>query len=217
MAFVLPGFVVAQLAQARRAYAASESDWSLVLRALGYAILIHGAALFWTAHLYKHVRGSQYAWTHHIWAIIAYAAVLLVVLPAAIGLGLGAALKRAEKHGQLSWWHHILGARDVRDAWDFVFQRTERETFVIVRTDKELVAGKYTRDSWAGRTPSPHDLYLEEVWLLVEGAIVEPMEPPYGVWIPASSIRDIYVSRPRPEHQPDDEGAPSDGTAYTLT
>lgn len=213
VAFVLPGFVVAQLAQVRRAHQSSESDWSLILRALGYAILIHGVALFWTAHLYTKIHGSSSAWTHHVWAIIAYASVLLVALPTAIGLALGWWLKRAEGRGQLGWLHHVLGARDVRDAWDYAFQRTERETFVIVRTDKELVAGKYTRDSWAGRTPSPHDLFLEEVWLLDDesGLIVEPLEPPYSIWIPAASIRDIYISRPRQEAA----DAPSDQPTYT--
>lgn len=215
LAFVLPGFVVAQLAQARRAHQVSESDWSLILRALGYAILIHGAALFWTAHVYKKVRGSNGAWTHHVWAITAYAGVLLVALPTVIGLLLGWWLRRAETRGQLGWWHHVLGARDVRDAWDYAFQRTERETFVIVRTDKELVAGKYTRRSWAGRTPAPHDLFLEEVWLLDgNGAIIAPLEPPYSIWIPAASIRDIYISRPSSETE-SVGNRPSDSAAYT--
>jgi hypothetical protein len=210
VAFVLPGFVIARLAQVGRARDAAESDWALILRALGYAVLLHGVALFWTAHLYNKIHGSSEAWTHHVWAVTAYAGVLLVALPAGIGLTLGTILNRAEQRGRLAWWHHLLGATDVRDAWDYAFQLMERETFLIVRTDKELVAGRYTTRSWAGRTPSPHDLFLEEVWLLVDDVIVEPMEPPYGVWIPASSIRDVYISRPR-----DDGDSPSDDGAYT--
>jgi hypothetical protein len=70
--------------------------------------------------------------------------VLLVALPALIGLTLGTVLNQAEQRGRLAWWHHLLGATDVRDAWDYAFQRMERETFLIVRTDKELVAGRYT-------------------------------------------------------------------------
>ena len=210
VAFVLPGFVIARLAQVGRARDAGESDWALILRALSYAVLIHGVALFWTAHLDNKVHESSAAWTHHVWAVTAYAGVLLVALPAVIGLTLGTILNGAEQHGQLTWWHHLLGATDVRDAWDYAFQRMERETFVIVRTDKELVAGRYTTGSWAGRTPSPHDLFLEEVWLLAEDVIVAPMEPPYSVWIPAASIRDIYISRPPGEG---DEGA-SDAEAY---
>jgi hypothetical protein len=72
---------------------------------------------------------------------------------------------------------------------------------LIVRTDKELVAGKYTRQSWAGKTPSPHDLYLGEVWLLNKesGQIVERLEPHYGAWFSASSIKDIYVAEPPTE------------------
>lgn len=195
VAFVLPGFLIAQIAQGRRASPAAESDWTLVLRALSYSLVIHGAALFWTAHLYNELHDHPATWTHHVWAITLYATVILLVLPLILGAALGEILQRAESKGTLTWWHHAMGARDVRDAWDYAFQRTERETFVIVRTDKELVAGKYTQGSWAGRTPSPHDLYLEEVWLLSGSDIVAPMEPRYGVWIPESSIRDIYISR----------------------
>jgi hypothetical protein len=198
LGFVLPGFLVAQLAGSLRASSGIESDWTLVLRALSYSLAIHLVALYWTIWLYDQIKDDREQWREHVIALGLYGGTVLLATPVVLGWLLGRYLAAAESRGALRRWHYALGARDARDAWDYVFQRTSRASFVIVRTDKELVAGRYTTDSWAGKTPAPHDLYLEEVWLLDENQVfVGRLEPHYGVWFRADTIKDIYFADPQ--------------------
>jgi Family of unknown function (DUF6338) len=63
IAFVLPGFITADLAESRRATRASRSDLELVLRGLVYALIIQGAvaATGWTESLVDDITASPAA------------------------------------------------------------------------------------------------------------------------------------------------------------
>jgi hypothetical protein len=196
---VLPGFVVAELSRAERAQSGSQSDFELILRALFYALLIHLLFSPWTAWLVRTIHGGE-DWTHHLAALVPYGVALLIVTPAALGTGLNAWLRRAERAGTLNRLHALAGARDARDAFDFVFGQLEREgRYVLVRRrdSEHLLAGTFGPDSWAGKAPEPHDLYLEELRSVsADGAVGPPLEPRHGVWIACDAIAEVFVVEP---------------------
>jgi hypothetical protein len=115
VALVLPGFVIADLAESRRATRAARSDLELVLRALAYALILQAAvaATGWTAHLAHDLRGKN-AWEHHLGELAAFGLVMGVVVPTIVGLLLSSWLRRAEQTGELRVWHYALGAITAR-------------------------------------------------------------------------------------------------------
>ena len=84
---VLPGFIIADLAEARRAQRLARSDWELVLRALIYALVLQSLVLLtgWTtwlidtAGLLKHAKpGATPLWENHVDAIALYVVVVIL-------------------------------------------------------------------------------------------------------------------------------------------
>jgi len=70
--------------------------------------------------------------------------------------------------------------------------------------EPRLVGGRYGRASAVGQTPSPHDLYLEQLCLVEEDAdglrlLTVATEPPRGVYISAEQIARLEVLPPAAE------------------
>jgi hypothetical protein len=179
ISLVLPGFIIADLAETRRAQRPARSDWELVLRALIYAPVLQSIVLAtgWTtwlidtAGLLKHAKpGAKPLWEAHVDAIALYIVVVILVTPTIIGLMLGWFLRRSERRGSLSWIHYALGGRDARDAWDYIFLRYGAGFVLIHRKpgadeDGQFLVGKFGRASWVPQTPATsRDIYFEEVW-----------------------------------------------------
>jgi hypothetical protein len=198
---VLPGFIVAELSRLERAGRTGQGDLELVLRALFYALLIQIAALPWTAVVVRDI-GSGDDWTKHVWALVLYGFVVLLLIPTLLGLGLNRWLRATEEDGEagsLKWWHAALGAQDARDGFDFGFGRLAEEgRYVIVRRrDGSMLAATFGERSWAGRAPEPHDLYLEQVRSLSpDGEIGPPLKPEHAIWINADTIDSVFVADP---------------------
>lgn len=196
---VLPGFVIADLQRRKRASVAADSDWELVLRALSYSLILHLAVSPWTRSLVLKIEDGD--WAEHLSALVAYGTVVLVIAPVAIGLGLNQVLIRAERSGQLKWWQSALGGRDARQAWDYVFQRLEREGrwLVVKLKDAGSIAGKFGTRSWVSQSPAPggHDLWLEEIWTVDEaGRPAARVAPPQGMWIARDQIEAMFIVDP---------------------
>jgi Family of unknown function (DUF6338) len=174
IALLLPGFIIVELSAARGARS-SRSDLELALRALTYALLVHLVFAAWTAHL---VRGIQPpgAWHRHVGAIVLYSAVVLVVVPAVLGILANIAIAKAERRdGPAPLWAAAIGAGEARDAYDFMWQRVSRDgTWVIIElvghtaAEPRLVGGLYGRQSAVGQTPSAHDLYLQQLCFVTQ-------------------------------------------------
>lgn len=205
--FVLPGFITARVASRRRPAPTTLGDLELVLRALGYSLVIHAAFALttWTPWLVRQL-DNGHDWTNHVDALVLFAAA--VILAAwLLGLGLGWALdelqrlaeQRSRKGAVALAVFHALGGQDVRDAFDYVFARRKQE-------DKDFIAavhtvgaegeqtqwGRYGDASYFGLSPQPHDLYLEEMWHESAHGVLKPMSPPEEGWFAAESIRDIH-------------------------
>lgn len=204
IALLLPGFIVAELALARGART-SRSDLELALRALSYALLLHLAFAWWTASLVKRI-GPADEWTEHVGALSLYVAVVLVLVPIAVGLLMNRLIAGAERSdGPPALWAAGLGAGQARDAYDFAFQRVSADgAWVIVEllghtaAEPRLVGGRYGRASAVGQTPSAHDIYLEQLCVVTEGAdglrrLVAATDPPRGLYLPAGQIARIEI------------------------
>jgi Family of unknown function (DUF6338) len=184
IAFVLPGFITADLAESRRPTRAARSDLELVLRGLVYALLIQAAvaATGWTQTIVDDLSGNsgnavekaqgqsakssmeqgaatdeQEAWTRHVPELISFGLIVGILIPTALGLSLSEWLRRAEQRGQLRFWHYAAGGRDYRKAWDFAFGRQEGTYLLLTVADKDGIRhllGKYGRHSWATQAPT---------------------------------------------------------------
>jgi hypothetical protein len=212
VSLVLPGFIIADLAEARRAQRLARSDWELVLRALIYALVLQSLVLLtgWTtwlvdtAGLLKHAKpGMRPLWENHVDAIALYVMVVILVAPTVIGLVLGWILRRAESRGSLTWIHYALGGRDARDAWDYIFLRYGAGFVLIHRKpgadkDSQFLVGKFGRTSWAAQTPAAsRDVYFEEVWpASAEGKITTEFAVRRGVWLDSEQIDALFFIEP---------------------
>jgi hypothetical protein len=212
VSLVLPGFIIADLAEARRAQRPARSDWELVLRALIYALVLQSLVLVtgWTtwlvdtAGLLKHAKpGARPLWEGHGDAIALYVVVVILIAPTIIGLALGWVLRRAERRGSLTWIHYALGGRDARDAWDYIFLRYGAGFVLIHRKpgadgDSQFLVGKFGRASWAPQTPATsRDIYFEEVWPAnAHGQISDEFAVRRGVWLDSAQIDALFFMEP---------------------
>lgn len=211
LCLVLPGFIIADLAEARRAQRLARSDWELVLRALIYAVLLQSVVLLtgWTSDvinkigLAHHNAGVSMSWEQHESAIALYVIGVILVAPTTIGMLLGWILRRAEARGSLKWFHYALGGRDARDAWDYIFLRYGSGFVLVhlkpgVESRSPFLVGKFGPTSWAAQTPAnSRDVYFEEVWpSAADGTITEQFASRRGVWLDASQIDSLFFIDP---------------------
>lgn len=204
LALLMPGFIVAELALARSARG-PRSDLELALRALAYTLVIHLAAIAWSAWLVRDI-GPTSHWVDHVSPIVLYVVVVLLAVPAALGSVLNVYLGRVERaEGPPSRWAAALGAGASRDAFDFTFQQRAAVGAWVVcellgHTDESprVVGGIYGSRSAIGQTPSPHDVYLEALCTVERDpqglwTLDQRVSPDRGVYIPASQIARIDI------------------------
>ena len=197
LVLVLPGFVIADLQRRKRASVTAGSDWDLVLRALSYSLILHLAVAPWTRSVV--LRLQEGAWADHLTALMAYGAVVLVIAPALIGLALSELLLRAERSGELKWWHYALGGRD--ELGTSFLQRLEEEgRWIVVKLkDGPAIGGKLGRGSWASQSPASggHDIWIQEIWTLDSaGRPALQIEPRQGMWAARDEIESLFVIEP---------------------
>lgn len=202
IAFVLPGFVIADLAESRRATRAARSDLELVLRGLVYALILQGlvALTGWTGEILSDLNSGS-GWEDHLGAMAVFGLVVAVLVPTGLGLILSTWLRAAEHRGQLRPWHYALGGRDHREAWDYVFGRREGTYLLLTVSedgDATHLLAKYGRHSWASQAPTrPQEIYVEEVWPAdANGMVNEDVLrriPTPGMWISTEKIDRLEI------------------------
>ncbi|HEX4306721.1 MAG TPA: DUF6338 family protein [Solirubrobacterales bacterium] len=205
IAFVLPGFITADLAESRRASKASRSDLELVLRGLVWALLIQSAvaATGWTQTIVDDVSSGN-AWEHHLGELVTFSLVVGIVVPTVLGSLLSVWLRRSEQRRQLRFWHYALGARDYRKAWDYLFGRQDGAYLLLTVTEDggaKHFLGKYGEESYATQAPThPEEIYLERAWPADADGIVEQVvlerEPQRGMWVNSDKIERLEIIDP---------------------
>jgi len=217
LAFVLPGFIVTQLAESRRATGSSGGDLEIVLRSLWYSVALNVIVLAtgWTSQIYNDVQ-HEGQWEKHVLAIGLFVGTVVFAVPVLLGMGLGRHLRAREQLGKLRGLDYALGGRDARQAWDYVFEHLDGG-FVVVqlktlpdglgsssasddtpRWNGSTILGKYGEQSWATQTPGPrYDVFLEDVWPAdPEGRIIGAFKPPRGLLIGADNVASLYPLEP---------------------
>jgi hypothetical protein len=204
IALLLPGFIIVELSLARAART-RRGDLELALRALTYALLVHLGFSPWTADLVQRI-GALDTWHQHVGALTLYSAVVLLIVPVALGIAANIAIAKLERRdGPPPLWAAALGAGASRDGYDFMWQRiSDKGTWVIVelvghtQEEPRLLGGLYGRQSAVGQTPAAHDLYLQQLCLVRERPdglreMLAATDPPRGVWIAATQIARIEL------------------------
>jgi hypothetical protein len=108
-------------------------------------------------------------------------AAVAVVLPLLAGFGVGRVESRR------GW---LLGRRRVHPkAWDWRFSRPERLFVLVTLTDGTQLGGYWGSRSFASSFPNEEDLFLEAVYDVEDGRIVQEKVRTRGAWVPKGSIR----------------------------
>jgi hypothetical protein len=199
IALPMPGFIVAELSVVR-SVRPPRSDMELALRALAYTLILHLIFGLWTARLIEAI-GAPENWLHHVGAISLYVAVVLLGVPISIGVSLNRYLATVEARGGLpNLFAASLGGGEASDAFDYARQRWRQDgTYVIVemvghsKEHPRLVGGMYGKRSAVGKTPSPHDIFLESLFTVSEDdlgirRVASRAKPARGVYIAATQI-----------------------------
>lgn len=210
IALLMPGFIIAELGGGRSPRS-SRSDLELALRALAFTIVVQLIFGFWTAHLVKTI-GPSGQWADHLWAISAYVAVVLLVVPVVVGVLINVYVVHVEdQDGPPGRIATFLGAGEARDAFDYAYQRWREEGgYVIVELIDHcpeiprLVGGIYGKRSAVGQTPQPHDIYLEALCTVEEDpsgirTLAERVVPDQGVYIAADQIARVDLVSAGPD------------------
>ncbi len=190
----VPGYVlIASASRARFSHASSDREF--IARTAVGGIFIHALfALLWTPFLIQRViDASSLTWQLRL-EIAAWAVVVLVVAPVAMGVGVAKArnLSKPEWIPTFLDWMRVSQIAATSDAWEHVVDGLEEGSWMrawIKRGDRVVaVWGRYSTNSVAGITDS-RDLYLEEMWETdSEFGIGEKMIGTKGVWISSDSI-----------------------------
>jgi hypothetical protein len=193
---VLPGFVLVQLQEARRARRPSDGDLETVLRALFYAIVIQAlvALTGWSDLIYNDVRSTT-AWHHHAQAIALYILATALVIPTLAGLLLGGLLRKLERDGELKWWALALGARDARHGWDRAFgEQLETGSVLVIHPKTPVVedagASAELSQSQPSVAPTP-----PPSWRTLIGVFGEQS---WASQTPAQDGHDLWLERVEP-------------------
>jgi hypothetical protein len=139
---------------------------------------------------------------HHIWFLAAGAAVVLLVLPAVIGAGLGILAEGRVPFSNReapSWLMRLLNNLGLtvsvrtQEAWNWVFHRRQAAWVRIrLKGDEGIILGKFGKDSFASSDANLRDIYLQELWAADEDAwFFSPYPTTRGVWVSGSDMQSI--------------------------
>ena len=214
---VLPGSMYTW-AYERQASAFGVTFADRTLRFLAVSLLFH-LVLAWPEYaLYRVAFAGS---TFGVWQFAAAwgAALLVVLIPAAIGTVLGGLYTTRNSREGWTWLRQrlspvreqrllrlALGRTPAPRAWDDLF--SDRPTvYIRVRTtDGTWLAGLFADDSYAGGYPHDTDLLLEEAWeIRAEDGILGDRGLGYPVYVPASQIGWLEIIRQANDKEEDQD------------
>ena len=191
---LLPGYIIGAIfSRGIRGPAVAEKVF-IAVSALG-GLIVHLVALPWTDHLAHEIaRGGVDA---HIEQIAAWSFVVLIAVPALIGVGLAHASEATGPRWLVAALREIGLTASVRtaEAWNWVFRKQATGVWVRVHLKDEngkSVLGKFSTESFASSDATLRDIYLEELWLPDDdGWFQAAYGNTQGVWISGDQIASI--------------------------
>jgi len=93
--------------------------------------------------------------------------------------------------------------------WDYVFSKRGRYWVIATLNNGEKIGGRYDAKSFVSHGPAPHQIYLEEAWVINEaGGLERPRSETAGIIICAAEIVAIELFHIREGE--DDDGQTED-------
>lgn len=83
--------------------------------------------------------------------------------------------------------------------WDFVFQQRKPYWIIVHLKGGGTLGGLYGARSFASSAPAPEQIYLEEEWIVENGALARAVESSAGVLVSGSEIAHIEFRKHREE------------------
>ncbi len=178
--FLLPGFITAETANTiipgkRR----TDAEKGLVY--LGYSILNFGC-WFWAFYLLNNQFQKK---TAVYW-------LLLILLVLCVGFVTGFIIGILKAHNPIRW---IMGKckismeHPIPSAWEYKFSQMDEGGYLTVGLDDgTVIRGAFYNKSFASSDMEKMDIFLEEVYMLIEGQW-KAVEGSDGVWISPGTIK----------------------------
>lgn len=180
VAFVIPGFIsikVYELLFPPSQVAAT----SKVVDAITYSCINYALLLF---PIIK-IDTPQFSEAHPDLRLLLYVAVLFVF--PVIWVWFWKKLRYSE-------WFQGNAPHPTAKPWDFVFSKREEYWVIVTLKNGREVAGRYSGRSFVSSSPTPEQLYMEEVWILNENRGFErPVERSSGVIILSDEISTVEL------------------------
>jgi hypothetical protein len=127
--------------------------------------------------------------------IVAWLA-LIIIVPAIIGLALGA-LAQNDVFRKLLQLFRINPVHVTPAAWDYAFARLRGDHFVMVTlSDGSTVSGLYGSHSFASSDPTERDLFLQEIYDTDGGSWSKRPER-QAILIPSKEIKHVQIWHPK--------------------
>ena len=182
LVFIVPGFI---LQSAYKLFIPSKAETTQLtfLQFLVSACINYGVwswAIYW-------VYQSGYYSSHPLQTGLLWSGIILIS-PALLGSAWGFIVK---KH----YFERLLGkfgvniVRPIPTSWDYKFSQTDEPEWVLVTlTDGSTVAGYWGGNSFASSTASERDIYIEELYNVMESEWEPAGNRNRGIYIRADQI-----------------------------
>jgi hypothetical protein len=168
--FAIPGFVTLRtyslLVPTESKDSTSQVMDAVAYSCVNYALLL--APIYWV--------DSVRLWESHPAIYVAFAVIVLLVAP--IGWAFLYKWIRGTEFFRRRMPHPTA------KPWDYVFGKNIPYWVMVKLRDGSKIAGRYDAESFASSAPAPHQLYLEEAWVVNDdGGFDRPRDQTAGIMI----------------------------------
>ena len=191
---IAPGYLFLWSFRKKTSHFTPLPDVELVVATIAAGVVIHALAFpFPGRRVWTLFRSDQLE--SHVGLLILWGAIVIFILPFAMGYLLGALVDRLDDRLR------CLGLDSVSrstDAWGRCLGGKEGSNVLVwlIQPSGTVVAGEYGRTSASSNFAKDGDLYLQRTWSLdANNDFVAVVPHSEGVWIPASNIARLEFIR----------------------
>lgn len=189
-----PGYICLWSARQAIRQFAKQSDAEFVISTVAVGVVVNAVVYPILGRVVlRHYRNGDLV--DHDGLVVVWGLLTIAIVPVLLGVGIGRLINRFPR------FFVPLGldpAARVPSAWDFSMQRRQGCYVRVHLTDGQVVAGTFSRHSYASSDEKRLDLFLEQVWFVDEdGYFLAPVPDSGGVWIAPASIARVEFTETR--------------------